>query len=90
MVKAIKRPAENDINVSPKDIKRIRPTLISSNISKPKKNNENIDEDGFMDGHNNNANVSNKDGEQQLPSSTTNVTENPITEPFAKLIDVCR
>lgn len=42
-----------------------------------------------MDGDNNNANV-NKDEEQQLPSSTTNVLENPITESFAKLIDVCR
>lgn len=88
MAKAVKRPAENDNIVSPRDIKRIKPTLISSNLSKPKKN-EDIDEDGFTDGDNNNANV-HKDEEQQLPSSTTNVLENPITESFAKLIDVCR
>lgn len=85
LVKAVKRPL-NDTAVSPKDIKRIRPTLISSNTSKPKKN-EYIDEDGFVDGQNNNAI---KDDEQQLPSSSTNITENAITEPFAKLIDVCR
>lgn len=88
--RAIKRPAENHDIVSPKDIKRIKPTLISPNVSKPKKN-EDVDEDGFVDdsnGHNNND--AKEDEQQQLPSSTTNVMENPITESFAKLIDVCR
>lgn len=91
LVKGIKRPAENDNNCTTKDIKRIRPTQISSNLSKPKTTVQNIhhdddDDDVVMDGHNNNSNVKNK--EDELPSSTT--TENPITEAFAKLIDVCR
>lgn len=59
-------------------------------MSKPKKNEE-VDEDSFVDdsnGHNNNHANINKEDEQ--PSSTTNAVENPITESFAKLIDVCR
>lgn len=90
--KAVKRPADNNDGVSPKDIKRIKPTFVSSNVSKPKKN-EDADDDDFVDdtnGHNNNDVNRNKEDEQQLPSSTTNVMENPITESFAKLIEVCR
>lgn len=85
LVKEVKRLSENDA-YSVKDVKRIKPTLISSNVSKPKSN-ENVDEDEF---DNNNVCV---DEQHQLPSSTTNVMENlesPITESFAKLIDVCR
>ncbi|XP_037038010.1 daxx-like protein [Bradysia coprophila] len=83
LTRAVKRPAENDSNVS---VKRIKPTLVSSNISKEPKNNEDIDEDGFTEhGHNNNVNANKNDDE---PSSTT--IENPITESFAKLINVCR
>lgn len=78
--KAIKRPAEHSTN---QEIKRIRPTLITSSVSSISKKNENVVEDGFMD-VDMNVNV-NKDDE---PSST--IIENPITESFAKLIDVCR
>ncbi|KAJ6649720.1 Daxx-like protein [Pseudolycoriella hygida] len=84
--KAIKRSAVND-DCSPK-YKRIKPTLISSSLTSTPKKNEGIIEDDFTDGHNNNR--SGKDDEPQLPSSTTNVTENPITEQFAKLIQACR
>ncbi len=80
MAKAVKRTAENYTNHG---IKRIRPTLITSSVSLIPKKNDNVDEDGFAD-VDSNANV-NKDDE---PSSTT--IENPITESFAKLIDVCR
>lgn len=88
--KAVKRPAEKDNSVSPRDIKRVKPTLISSNISisTPKKN-ENIDEDSFTDGHDKNKNVK-KDDERQIPSSTTSLMQNPVSESFAKLIAACR
>lgn len=86
LVEAIKRLSENDANPV-KDVKRIKPTLISSNVSKPKSN-DNVEEDEFVD--NNNDNNAFVDEELQLPSGTTNVMENPITESFAKLIDVCR
>lgn len=83
LTKAVKRTAENDTTVS---VKRIKPTLVSANISKEPKINEDSD-DGFTEhGHNNNVNV-NKNG-NETPSSTT--AENPITESFAKLIDACR
>lgn len=81
LTKAVKRPAENDNTLS---IKRIKPTLVSTEIAKEPKKNEDIDEDGFNDhGHNNNVNK-----DENEPSSTT--IENPITESFAKLLDVCR
>lgn len=82
---AVKRPMENENTQK----KRIKPTLISSTVSKPKKN-EVVREDGFNEGaiehNNNNLNVIEED--EQQPSSTTN--ETPITECFAKLIEACR
>lgn len=86
--RALKRINKNEDGQ--KQVKRVKPTLISSEISK-QKTNEDVDEDGFEstgNGHNNNNPHFNKDDEQ--PSSTTNVFENPITESFAKLIDACR
>lgn len=81
--RAVKRAAENDTTVT---IKRVKPTLISSNISKEPKTNEDIDDDGFTEHrHNNNVNPNKDDNE---PSSTT--IENPITDGFAKLVDACR
>lgn len=78
VAKAIKRPADNDNNLA---IKRIKPTLISSTVSSTPKKNENVEEDGFMDADTS-ANVDDQ------PSSTT--IENPLTDSFAKLIEVCR
>lgn len=68
-----------------------------------KKDIEDIDDVGMMDGQSKNSNASNPITEDLVandlvtenavtknPMTELSITKNPITEPFAKLIDACR